>query len=62
VDRTEQAKMISDVYARAYAAGIASNDPGVLPEAAAKKAVVGFIRMMKTLNAHNWAHYDEESI
>jgi hypothetical protein len=57
----KQAAMIADVYSRAMAAAISCNDPGILPEAEAKKAVVGFIRMMKALDNAYWYGYDEEA-
>ena len=60
--RAANAKLIAEVYSRAVAAGISTNDPGVLPEAEGKKAVVGFIRMMKALGDSYWATYDEEKI
>lgn len=60
--RIKQAEIIATVYSRAMAAAISCNDPGILPEAEAKKAVVGFIRMMKSLDSAYWYGYDEEMI
>lgn len=58
----KRAALIADVYARAYAAAVSCNDAGILPEAEAKKAVVGFIRMMKVLDSAFWYGVDEEAI
>lgn len=60
--KTEQAAMIAEVYGRAVAAAISCNDPGILPEAEGKKAVVGFIRVMKALDDARWYGYSEETI
>lgn len=60
--RIKQAAILAEVYSRAHAAAISANDAGILPEAEAKKAVVGYIRMMKALDRAYWYGYDEESI
>lgn len=58
----EKQRMIADVYARTYAAAVGANDAGILPEAEAKKAVVGFIRMMKQIDSAEWGWYKEEDL
>lgn len=58
----KRAELISNVYGRAYAAAISCNDNGILAEAEAKKAVVGYIRMMKVLDSAFWYGVDEEAI
>ncbi len=58
----EKQRMIADVYARTYAAAVATNDAGILPEAEAKKAVVGFVRMMKKIDHAEWGWYKEEEL
>lgn len=58
--RIKQQAMVAEVYSRAYAAAISCNDPGILPEAEAKKAVVGFVRLMKNMEPAHWGWYNED--
>lgn len=57
-----QTAMLADIYGRARAAAIATNDVGVSADAEAALAVRGFIKMMKALDNDSWGEYEEDQI
>lgn len=40
-------EMLAGIYGRAYAAAVAANDVGIVPDVEARMAVKNFIKMMK---------------